>query len=134
MNTEKKIIVLFDGVCNLCNGFVNFIIKRDEKAKIKFATLQSEKALEILSVHQINERELNSVVVLIDDKIFTKSKAALKILNELGGFWKFFHVLIYVPKFIRDFGYTLIAKNRYRIFGKKETCMIPTPEIASRFL
>ncbi|MBS4042331.1 MAG: thiol-disulfide oxidoreductase DCC family protein [Chitinophagaceae bacterium] len=134
MKSEKKIIVLFDGVCNLCNGFVNFIIKRDKQARIKFAPLQANIAKDILTERQFNHQELNSVVVLIDDKIYTKSSAALMILKELGGVWAIFYVLIYLPKFIRDFVYSLIAKNRYRIFGKKETCMIPTPEIASRFL
>ena len=134
MKTEKKTIVLFDGVCNLCNGFVKFIIKKDQQAKIKFATLQSKVAIEILQKHHFNNQELNSVIVLINDKIYTKSTAAILLIKEFGGVWKFFYVFIYIPKFIRDFLYTLIAKNRYSIFGKKQTCMIPTPEIASRFL
>ncbi len=134
MKQEKKIIVLFDGVCNLCNGLINFIIKRDRKAIMKFASLQSKVASEILKIHNVNEQELDSVVLLIDDKIYTKSTAALHLLKELGGFWKMFYVFIIVPKFIRDFIYTLIAKNRYRMFGRKDSCMIPNKEINARFL
>ena len=134
MIEEKKIIVLFDGVCNLCNGLVNFIIKRDRKAIIKFAPLQSNIAGEILQNHQFNNQELNSVIVLINDKIYTKSTAAILLIKELGGVWKAFYLLIYIPKFIRDFVYTLISKSRYKIFGKKNSCMIPTSETASRFL
>ena len=134
MNQDKEIIVLFDGVCNLCNGFVNFIIKQDKKAIIKFATLQSEIAKEILKVHHINQLELNSVIVLIDDKIYTKSSAALMILKELGGVWKMFFAFYIIPKFIRDFFYNIVAKYRYVLFGKKEICIIPSQEIVNRFI
>lgn len=134
MNQDKKIIVLFDGVCNLCNGFVNFIIKQDKKARIKFVTLQSDIAKDILKVHQINHLELNSVIVLIDDKIYTKSSAALMILNELGGVWKIFFAFYIIPKFIRDFFYNIVAKYRYILFGKKEICIIPSQEIVDRFI
>lgn len=134
MNQDKEIIVLFDGVCNLCNGFVNFIIKQDKKAIIKFATLQSEIAKEILKVHQINHLESNSVIVLIDDKIYTKSSAALMILKELGGVWKMFFAFYIIPKFIRDFFYNIVAKYRYVLFGKKDICIIPSQEIVDRFI
>ncbi len=134
MNQDKKIIVLFDGVCNLCNGFVNFIIKQDKKARIKFVTLQSDIAKDILKVHQINHFELNSVIVLIDDKIYTKSSAALMILNELGGVWKIFFAFYIIPKFIRDFFYNIVAKYRYILFGKKEICIIPSQELVDRFI
>jgi predicted DCC family thiol-disulfide oxidoreductase YuxK len=131
---EKNIIVLFDGVCNLCNGFVNFIIKRDKKSKIKFAALQSTTAEKILQEKHINTKQFNSVIVVIDNNVFTKSSAALMICKELGGVWKLLIVFTIIPKFIRDFFYNLIAKNRYKFFGKKDVCMIPNKEIVSRFI
>ncbi len=134
MKKDKEIIVLFDGVCILCNGFVNFIVKRDEKAIIKFATLQSNIGKIILQKKVIKDDEMNSVIVLINDEIYTKSTAAILLLVELGGFWKCVYPFYFIPKFIRDFFYNIIAKNRYKIFGKKETCMIPSKELAARFI
>ena len=134
MTKEKNIVVLFDGVCNLCNGFVHFIIKRDTKARIKFAALQSNISKIILQKKAIKDDEMNSVIVLINDEIYTKSTAAILLLVELGGFWKCVYLFYFIPKFIRDFFYNIIAKNRYKVFGKKNSCLIPSKELAVRFI
>ena len=130
-NNEK--LLLFDGVCNLCNSLVLFIIKRDPKSQFKFAALQSACAQTFLKKFGLESANLNSIVYIKDEKYFLKSSAILYTLRDLGGVWKFFFILIVIPKFIRDFLYNLIAKSRYRIFGKKESCMIPNPKISERF-
>jgi predicted DCC family thiol-disulfide oxidoreductase YuxK len=127
-------IVLFDGVCNLCNFTVNFIIDHDSQAKFKFAALQSEVGKSLLSQHQMPILELNSVIFIRDDKIFHKSTAVLEIAKQLDGFWSHLYILRWVPVSIRDWVYDQIAKNRYKLFGKKETCRIPTKELQQRFL
>ena len=130
----NKYIFLFDGVCNLCNGFVQFIIKRDPKGKFKFASLQSESGQALLKKIGLPPHDLDSLVLIAGDNYFLKSSAGLRILKELGGFWKLFYILIIFPKGLRDFVYDGIAKTRYRIFGKRDTCMIPTPDMKERFL
>lgn len=127
-------IVLFDGVCNFCDGAVNFVIERDTKNYFKFAPRQSEIGQKLLREHQIDQTEIDSMIVIENGKAFTHSTAALKLIKGLGGFWRLGYVFIIVPKFIRDFFYKLFAKNRYRLFGKKVACMMPTPEIRARFL
>lgn len=127
-------IVLFDGVCNFCDSSVNFVIKRDKKNRFKFAPLQSEIGQKLLNEHEINPHETDSVIVIEDGKAFTYSTAALKIAKGLGGIWSPAYALIIIPKPIRDFFYKLFAKNRYRFFGKKEVCMMPSPEIRAKFL
>ena len=127
-------ILLFDGVCNLCNGLVRFIIKRDPKEKFKFASLQSESGKRYLRELGIAENEFESLVLIKRDKFFLKSTGALNILKDLGGFWAVFYILVWVPKPLRDFFYDRIAKSRYKLFGKRDACMVPNPEISSRFL
>ncbi len=132
MNTPP--IILFDGVCNFCNFWVNFAIKRDRKKKLKFAALQGEAANKLLPQHNINPASLSSVVFIDNGKAWTQSSAAIRICKHLDGGWKLLYGLIIIPKFIRDFIYTIVARNRYKWFGKKESCMIPTPELRERFL
>lgn len=127
-------IVFFDGVCNLCNRSVQFIIKRDRKKKFLFASLQGQKGQEILKRFHLPADDFNSFILFENDKIYTRSTAALRMLKLLGGGWKLLYVFILVPKFIRDAVYNRIAKNRYKWFGKREECMIPTPELKNRFL
>ena len=127
-------IILFDGVCNFCNYWVNFAIKRDGNNKLKFTTLQGETAKELLPKHNINPTSLSSVIFIDKGKAYTQSSAALKMCRYLDGGWKLFYGFMIVPKFIRDFFYNIIARNRYRWFGKRETCMIPSPELKERFL
>ena len=127
-------IILFDGVCIFCDSSVNFIIDRDKKNIFKFSALQSEKGQEILEYFKLPKDDFDSFVFIENDKVFKKSSAALKIANKLGGFWKLFYPLIIIPKFIRDFFYSLIANNRYKLFGRKDVCRIPTPELKQKFL
>jgi predicted DCC family thiol-disulfide oxidoreductase YuxK len=134
MDEPSKNIVLFDGICNLCNGLVRFIIKRDRSGKFKFASLQSEVGQRWLMKFGLAKNEFESFVLIRDEKYFLKSAAALKMLVELGGIWKIFYVFILVPRPVRDFIYDRIAKSRYRIFGKRDVCMIPKPELQERFL
>lgn len=127
-------IVLFDGVCNFCNGSVNFIIERDEKNYFKFAPLQSEISRQYLDKFGIDKAETDSVILIENEKAYTHSTAALKIARRLPGIWSWFYGFIVVPKPVRDFFYKLFAKNRYSLFGKQDACMMPTPEIRQRFL
>ena len=125
-------IIFFDGVCNLCNGAVQFIIKRDPKAKFKFAPLQSTQAEQILT-EELRDT-LDSIVFYDKGKEYTKSTAALHIAKELSGPWRLFLVFKILPKRFRDWVYDLIAKKRYKWFGKRDSCMLPTPELKNRFL
>ncbi len=133
MEANNKII-LFDGVCNLCNGIVKFVIKRDPDTKLKFASLQSEFGQRTLQKFNLPNTNFDTFIFLEGDRYYDKSSAALKVARELNGFWNVFYILMIIPKPIRDFFYTLIAKNRYKMFGQREACMIPTPELKGRFL
>jgi len=136
MLPKHKYIILFDGVCNLCNNSVNFIIKRDKQNYFLFASLQSDAAKKILL--QLNAKNylnsLDSVLLIKDNVIYTKSSAALYILKNLNFPYSVFFIFIIFPKFFRDFFYDIIAKNRYKWFGKKDTCMIPTKKILDKFI
>ena len=129
-----KAVIFFDGVCNLCNSSVQLIIKRDKKEAFLFASLQSDYAKKNLPANLNNEAELQSIVLLEGDQLKVKSTAALTIAKRLSGLWPLLYVFIVVPKFIRDFVYDLIARNRYNWFGKKDQCMIPSKQLQSRFL
>ncbi|MHC1705860.1 MAG: thiol-disulfide oxidoreductase DCC family protein [Tenuifilaceae bacterium] len=127
-------VILFDGVCNLCNSTVYFIIRRDPKGKFKFASIQSEVGQSLFKRLEIQSGKIDSIIYLKDDKYFIKSTAVLKIFRDLGGFWKAIYSFIIIPKFVRDFVYDLIAKSRYKVFGKSESCMVPTEYLKSRFI
>ncbi|MCU1289742.1 MAG: hypothetical protein JWN60_1971 [Acidobacteria bacterium] len=127
-------IILFDGVCNFCNGSVNFIIERDKTGYFKFAPLQSEIGEKLLRENGVDKAQTDSVILIEDGKVYTHSTAALRIARKLEGRWSWFYRLIIVPGFIRDGFYKLFAKYRYAMFGKQEACMLPTPEVRSRFL
>ncbi len=127
-------ILLFDGVCNLCNGTVQFIIKRDTTAKFKFAALQSEAGQALLTKHNLPLNHFDSFVFIVNGNYYQRSSAALQVAKVLGWPWKLFFSFIIIPKFIRDFFYNLIATSRYKVFGRQEHCMIPTPELRQRFL
>ena len=130
----KDQLIIFDGVCNLCNGTVQFIIKRDRKKKFLFTTYQSSAGQDILKQHGFPAIDQSTVVYLKNAVPYFKSKAVLEILRDLGFYWNLLYVLIVIPPFIRDVVYDIIAKNRYSIFGKRESCMVPTSEIVDRFL
>lgn len=127
-------IVLFDGVCNFCNGTVNFIIRRDAAGYFRFAPLQSEYGKVVLHHENISSEETDSLVLVEDDQVFVRSTAALRIALHLDGIWRFAAFFLVVPRPVRDFCYDLFAKYRYRIFGKRDVCMIPTPEVRERFI
>jgi len=133
-NVENKSIILFDGVCNLCNNSVLFIIKRDQKNQFLFSSLQSDACEDILLQFQLKNSELKSIILIENGRVFEKSTAILKIVRHLPYFWKWMYVFIIVPKFIRDFIYIIIANNRYKWFGKKETCMLPNKKMQVHFL
>ncbi|MFB4213848.1 thiol-disulfide oxidoreductase DCC family protein [Shouchella sp. JSM 1781072] len=126
-------IILFDGVCNLCNHLVDFVIKRDVKGRYQFASLQSEKGMALLKEHNIR-LDLHTMVVIENQQAYTKSDAALRVFPKLKGLWPLFRVLIIVPRPIRNKCYDWISQSRYRLFGKKESCRLPTKEEQSRFL
>ena len=123
---ELKGIVFFDGVCGLCNTFVNFLFRRKNASNFRYATLQGQKARSLLPAEHTTH--LSSVVYYRKDKIYTKSGAVLRILSDLGGIWTLSKVLLIIPAFLSNAVYDFIASNRYKWFGKKETCRIPTPE------
>lgn len=133
-NNVHQPIIFFDGVCNLCNSSVNYFIKRDKKNILKFASLQSDAAKQILLQFGVEKVDLKSIIVLNNNKLYLESSAIIEILKQLGGIYKIFTIFWIIPKPIRDFLYQIIAKNRYRWFGKKESCMIPTPELKNKFI
>jgi predicted DCC family thiol-disulfide oxidoreductase YuxK len=132
--SNERRIVLFDGVCNLCNAAVRFIIKRDPKARFSFGALQSQAAQELLRGTDLKPEDLRTVIYLAGDQALVRSSAALTILRDLGGLWSLAYGFMIVPRPIRDLLYGLIAKYRYKWFGQQETCMVPTPDLRSRFL
>ena len=130
----EKYIVLFDGVCNLCSSSVQFILKRDKKNQFLFGSMQGNYGQEVLKKYGLPQNEFNSFMLLENDQLYTKSSGALRMLKHLGGGWSLFYSFIIVPKFIRDAVYSFIAHNRYKWFGKKEECWLPTPEYRKKFL
>jgi predicted DCC family thiol-disulfide oxidoreductase YuxK len=125
-------VIFFDGYCGLCNGFVDFVMKIDKAGVFKFSPLQSDFAKANLKLEDI--QQLKSVVVLIDGKTFRKAQAVMKVFAELQGGWKALSILGLLPSGILNLGYDLVAENRYRLFGKRETCRLPTPEERTRFI
>jgi predicted DCC family thiol-disulfide oxidoreductase YuxK len=126
-------IILFDGVCNLCNSSVQFVIKHDPAAVFRFASLQGKTGQQLLKQYSLSSNDLNSFVLIRDNKAYTRSAAALTVAKQLTGFTRLLYGFIIVPPFIRNAVYNLIAKNRYKWFGKKDSCMLPTTALQSRF-
>ena len=131
---KEQHIILFDGVCNLCNAAVQFVIKNDRKKIFKFAPLQSEIGKSIVAQSAINTVDTDSFVLYSNGHYYTQSTAALMVLKTLGGAWKVLYAFIVVPSFLRNAVYKFVAANRYRIFGRKDECLLPTPELQARFL
>lgn len=127
-------IVLFDGVCNLCNGTVQFLLKHDRKKKLRFASLQGAFGQALLASRGNNKEALDSFMLLDNGQIYTHSSGALRVLYHLGGGWKILSYLRVIPRFIRDGVYRFIAANRYRWFGQRDTCMVPGEAVMNRFL
>ena len=132
---NNKQLILFDGVCNLCNSSVLYVIKRDKKNKFLFAPLQSETGKQIIKAFNIDTSQIDSIILYTPEKgIHYKSTAALKIASQLGFPTNVISIFLITPSFIRNWVYGYIAKNRYKWYGKKDACMIPTPELKSKFL
>lgn len=132
--TQPHAVVLFDGVCNLCNASVNFVIDRDPAGYFRFGALQSEEAAPLLRRAGLAPDHLGSIVLVEGGQVYTRSTAALRIARRLSGAWPLLAVFLAVPRPIRDAVYDVIARYRYRWFGREEACRIPTPELRARFL
>lgn len=132
---KDKQLILFDGICNLCNSSVQFVIKHDKKNHFLFAPLQGETGKQIIKLYKIDTSTIDSIILYIPEKgIFSKSTAALKISSKLGFPINLASIFLIIPVFIRNWVYDFIAKNRYKWFGKKESCMIPSAELKNKFL
>ncbi len=127
-------LILFDGVCNLCNGVVRFIIERDPRQRFKFASLQSAVGEQVLKANGMSTEQFTSFIYLRQGLTHTRSDAALNIARDLGGLWSLAYGFIIVPRFLRNAVYDFIARNRYRWFGRKDECWLPTPELKARFV
>ncbi len=132
MKTRK--IILFDGICNLCNQSVQFVIEHDSKNQFRFASLQSDFGQDFLKKNKLEATQFDSIVFIEDDQFYTKSSAALKIAKYLDGITSWLTIFMIVPKPLRDIVYSFIAKNRYRWFGKNESCWLPTKELKAKFI
>lgn len=127
-------VLFFDGVCNLCNSSVDFLIRQDSDKQLKFASLQSDYAQSKLSKYHLSHSALSSLVYLKDETVYTHSSGAIRVFADLGGWRKIVLGFLIIPKFLRDGIYTWVAKNRYKWFGKKETCRLPTPGERDRII
>lgn len=133
-STSSKYIVLFDGVCNLCNGAIQFLLKRDTKKKFLVGSLQGRTGQEYLHKYHLSADQYHSFILIEGNVLYTRSTAVLRTLKHLGRGWQLLYVFIYIPQPIRDGLYKLIAANRYKWFGKKDQCRVPTVEEKDRFL
>ncbi len=133
-SAKQSEIILFDGVCNLCSGSVQFIIQRDPSARYKFASLQSAFGQAFLQEQRLSTADFHSLIVIEQDRYLQRSDAALEIARHLSGLWPIFYAFKIFPRFLRDPVYNWISRNRYTWFGKKESCWLPTPDLKSRFL
>jgi len=133
---KNKQLILFDGVCNLCNSSVLYVIKRDYENKFLFAPLQSSIAKSITSEYKIDTNKVDSILLYNPkkQKVYSKSTAALQVAKQLNFPTKLMAIFLVIPAFVRNWVYDYVAKNRYKWYGKKETCMIPTPELKAKFL
>lgn len=135
VHKDKELpLVMFDGVCNMCNAAVQFIIKRDRTDRLRYASLQSDHAQKLLPQYDLPANYLDSFILLEDGKLYTRSTAALRVARYFKGLWRLLYVFIIIPSPIRDAVYDFIGRNRYKWFGKKDQCMMPTPEQRAKFL
>ena len=132
--TTESRIVIYDGVCNFCNRSVNFIIQRDKAAKFSFTPMQSEIAQQLIAAYQINNVGMDTFLLVKDGRCYTSTDAALEIASELDGLWYLCRIFKLVPRLIRDYLYRVLARNRYKLFGRAEHCIVPSKEIMSRFI
>lgn len=127
-------VILFDGVCNLCNSSVNWVIDRDHSNQFKFSALQSAYGKRVVEKFQLQGDFMDTVLLVDSDKVWQRSDAALQILKSLGGVYSVAAIFFLVPAFIRNMVYNYVARNRYRWFGKQDVCRVPTPELKAKFL
>jgi predicted DCC family thiol-disulfide oxidoreductase YuxK len=127
-------LILFDGICHLCTGSVRFVIAHDPGARFSFASLQSAAGQEVLSRFDLPLAGFDSFIYIREGRVYQRSTAALRVARDIGGVWGMLFLFIIIPRPLRDWLYDLVAKNRYSLFGKRDTCMLPTPELQKRFL
>ncbi len=132
--TRHERVIVFDGVCNWCNAWINFTIDHDPQGKFKLGTLQSEQAEQILQALQLSTEDFETFLLLERTHVFTKSTAVLRIARHLSGLWPLLYLFIVVPRPLRDAIYDIVARNRYKLMGKAETCRVPTPDERARFV
>jgi predicted DCC family thiol-disulfide oxidoreductase YuxK len=131
---QAHAIVLFDGICNYCNNWVNFIIRHDKKDRFRFAPLQSPQGQELLRAHHIPHENIDTFVLIEGDKHYFRSTAGLRVFKKLNGFFPLLSGFLVVPAFIRDVFYRYISRNRYKWYGRKESCMVPDARVKDKFL
>jgi predicted DCC family thiol-disulfide oxidoreductase YuxK len=134
MDDAGKSIFLFDGVCNFCNDGVNYIIRHDPERKFRFASLQSDVGQALLVKHGLRDLPLSTSVLIEGDRVYMNSAGVLQTARRMGGWYALAVVFFIIPRPLRDWAYGLFARNRYRLFGSSEQCMVPTPEVRQRFL
>lgn len=134
MNIDNKHIIVFDGICNFCNGAINFIIKHDPEGLFVFTPMQTELAQKLITEHKITNVGIDTFLLIKNGKTYIWTDAALEIAKDLDGYWYYFSILKILPRFIRDYLYRLFARNRYTLFGKRNQCMVPTPSVKQRFI
>jgi predicted DCC family thiol-disulfide oxidoreductase YuxK len=134
MNPPGDNVLLFDGLCNLCVGSIRFIIRHDRRALFKFASIQSEAGQKLYQAHGLDPNNLHTMLLITKTQAYFKSDAALEVARQFGGFWKLLLIFKIIPRSVRDWVYATIARNRYRWFGRRDTCLIPDPAIRERFL
>lgn len=132
--TADKTVVLFDGVCNFCNATINFLIDRDPTDRFRFAAQQSNIGQKVMQQHGLTDLMLNTIIVLDNGKMLTESGGALRLARYMPFPWRLLSWLAIVPPFLRNWGYRLVAKNRYKMLGQADACRMPTPEIRAKFL
>lgn len=134
MEKTDQPLIVFDGVCNLCEYSVKFIVKHDRQARFKFVSAQSDRGKELQRLHGVDIFRDGSLILLKNDQVYVKSDAAVEIAGDLEGLWRFLHVFKFIPKPVRDLVYSIVSKNRYRWFGMKNQCLLPDKNIKDRFL
>ena len=131
---NDRAVILFDGVCNLCSGFVRFVIKRDRAGRFQFASLDSHAALRVMANADAHDDRVDSIVLVEDGYVYMRSAAALRIARGLRFPWPLAYLFVLVPRPLRDLVYDIVARRRYQWFGRRSVCMVPTPELRGRFL
>lgn len=134
MNSTAPPVILFDGICNLCNASVDFVIERDRREVFRFASLQGKTGQILLREHQLPDDAMDTVILIEGGKPYTRSTAALRIARRLSFPYPLLSIFLAVPSFLRNLVYDIVARNRYRWFGRTDTCRVPTPELSARFL